>query len=90
MRTRGSIGSEPESKSELLKDTFFSTPPEADLQDTRRIVYDNQIELTPPPVKPFRWGLAQPGEQSRPGTAGESSFWVCSSSARGGPISRCG
>jgi hypothetical protein len=54
MRTRGSIGSEPESKSELLKDTFFSTPPEADLQDTRRIVYDNQIELTPPPVKPFR------------------------------------
>ena len=37
--------SEPESKSELLKETFFLTPLEADLQDTQGIVYNNQIEL---------------------------------------------
>jgi hypothetical protein len=27
------------------------------------VVYDNQIELTPPPVKPFRWGLLFLGMQ---------------------------
>ena len=43
----GETFSEPESKSELLKETIFPTPPEADLQDTRGIVYDNQIELPP-------------------------------------------
>jgi len=37
--------SEPEGKSDLLEETFFPTPPEADLQDTRGIAYDNQIEL---------------------------------------------
>lgn len=35
------IFSELEGKSELLKETFFPTPLEADLQDTRGIVYDN-------------------------------------------------
>jgi hypothetical protein len=31
--------------SELLKETFFPTPPEADLQDIRGIAYDDQIDL---------------------------------------------
>lgn len=61
---------EPSDKAELFKDTFFPTPPEANLEDIRDAEYSSQIELPPITEKEIEDAIRAASPLKAPGPDG--------------------
>jgi ribonuclease HI len=61
---------EPEDKADLFRDTFFPTPPEADLRDIQDTQYNGQIALPPVTEKEVREAIRTASPLKAPGPDG--------------------